>query len=72
MSVDCLLFRYDSPNTHSKFYYRISSGNFVVFKSKRPFSILAIDNDDQQVNAKVIVKSNGGVIGIPEDQSALR
>jgi len=45
-------------------------GKFVVFKSRRPFSAMAIDQAHEQANA--VIKGEGGVIGVTEDPSALR
>ena len=46
------------------------SGKFVVFKSKRPFSAMAIGQAHEHANA--VIKSDSGAIGITEDASALR
>lgn len=46
------------------------SGKFVVHKSSRAFSALAIDQAHEQSNA--VIKGDGGAIGITEDPSALR
>ena len=54
------------PNLLQEFY----AGIFVVFKSKRPFSSMAIDQAHEQANA--IITGEGGVIGVTEDPSALR
>ena len=43
---------------------------FVVFKSSRDFSAMAIDQAHEQANA--IIKGEGGAIGVTEDPSALR
>ena len=45
-------------------------GKFVVHKTHREFSGLAIDQAHEQANA--VVKGDGGAIGITEDPSALR
>ena len=45
-------------------------GNFVVHKSEREFSALAIDQAHEQNNA--IIKGDGGAIGLTEDPAALR
>lgn len=47
-----------------------NKGNFVVHKSAREFSAIAIDQAHEQANA--VIKGDGGVIGITEDPSALR
>ena len=54
------------PDLHPEF----TSGKFVVFKSKRPFSAMAIDQAHEHANA--VIKSDCGAIGITEDVSALR
>ncbi len=46
------------------------NGHFVVHKSPRQFSALAIDQAHEQNNA--IIKGDGGAIGLTEDPSALR
>ena len=46
------------------------SGKFVVRKSTREFSSMAIDQAHEQ--ATVVVKGDGGAIGVTEDSSALR
>ena len=45
-------------------------GNFVVHKTRRNFSALALDEAHEQANA--IVKADGGAIGLTENPSALR
>ncbi len=54
------------PQVASEFH----SGSFVVHKSCREFSALAIDQAHEQANA--VIKGDGGAIGITEDPSALR
>ena len=45
-------------------------GNFVVHKTKRDFSAFALDQAYEQAN--VVIRSDGGAIGITENPSALR
>ena len=45
-------------------------GNFVVHKSDKNFSAMAIDQAHEQNNA--VIKGDGGAIGVTEDPSALR
>ena len=45
-------------------------GNFVVHKSARDFSAVAIDQAHEQNNA--VIKGDGGAVGLTEDPSALR
>ena len=45
-------------------------GNFVIHKSRREFSALAIDQAHEQNNA--VIKGDGGAIGLTEDPAALR
>ena len=45
-------------------------GNFVIHKSKREFSALAIDQAHEQNNA--VIKGDGGAVGLTEDPGALR
>ena len=49
---------------------RASQRNFVVHKSRRDFSALAIDQAHEQNNA--VIKGDGGAIGLTEDPGALR
>lgn len=56
----------DSPGTHCEFI----KGNFVTQKSVHKFSALAHDQIHEQQNA--IVKGDGGIIGITENEGALR
>ena len=56
----------DSMDTHNAFL----DGNFVTQKSSRKFSAMAHDQIHEQQNAKV--KGDGGVIGITENEAALR
>lgn len=48
----------------------VAKGNFVVHKSKREFSALAIDQAHEQNNA--VIKGDRGAIGLTEDPGALR
>ena len=61
---DILAIEQRHPALHQEFL----SGKFVVFKSKRPFSAMAIDQAHEHANA--VIKSDGGAIGITEDASA--
>ena len=45
-------------------------GNFLIQKSKHKFSALAHDQVHEQLNE--IVKGDGGIIGITENDAALR
>lgn len=63
---DMLCLEQTHPDTHLQF----KNGKFVVFKSLRPFSSMAIDQAHEQENA--IIKGEGGVVGVTEDPSALR
>ena len=57
-------------NTRPGLTQEIKNGNFVVHKSARDFSALALDQAHEQANA--IIKGDGGAIGLTEDLSALR
>ena len=46
------------------------NGNFVIHKSRREFSGIAIDQAHEHNNA--VIKGDGGAIGLTEDPSALR
>ncbi len=56
--------------THPQIRTEFLKGNFVVHKSSREFSALAIDQAHEQANA--VIKGEGGAIGVTEDPSALR
>jgi len=55
---------------HPHVYAEFLKGNFVVKKSKRAFSALAIDQAHEQNNASV--KGDGGAVGLTENPAALR
>lgn len=55
---------------HPEVAKEFHKGNFVVHKSKREFSALAIDQAHEQNNA--VIKGDGGAIGLTEDPGALR
>lgn len=55
---------------HPQVAREFNNGNFVVHKSHRAFSALAIDQAHEQANA--VVKGDGGAVGVTEDPSALR
>ena len=56
--------------THPQIRTEFLKGNFVVHKSSREFSALAIDQAHEHANA--VIKGEGGAIGVTEDPSALR
>jgi len=55
---------------HPKVAEEFEMGRFVIHKSCREFSGMAIDQAHEQANA--VIKADGGAIGITEDPSALR
>ena len=55
---------------HPELSREFHAGKFVVFKSKRPFTAMAIDQAHEQANA--IIKGDGGAVGVTEESSALR
>ena len=55
---------------HPEVAREFHKGNFVVHKSRREFSALAIDQAPEQNNA--VIKGDGGAIGLTEDPGALR
>lgn len=55
-----------APTVYAEFCH----GNFVVRKTHRKFSALAVDQAHEQNNA--IIKDDGGAIGLTEDPAALR
>lgn len=56
----------NAPDVHAEF----CKGNFVLRKTQRPFSALAVDQAHEQHNA--VVKGDGGAIGLTQDPTALR
>ena len=57
-------------HTHPRVFQEFQSGKFVVFKSSRTFSAIAIGQAHEWANA--VIKGEGGAIGVTEDPSALR
>lgn len=55
---------------HPEVAREFHKGNFVVHKSARDFSAVAIDQAHEQNNA--VIKGDGGAVGLTEDPSALR
>lgn len=55
---------------HPEVARQFHGGNFVVHKSDRNFSAVAIDQAHEQNNA--IIKGDGGAVGLTEDEKALR
>ena len=55
---------------HPQLAAEFHRGNFVVHKSGREFSAIAIDQAHEQANA--VIKGDGGAVGLTEDPSALR
>ena len=47
-----------------------NQGSFVVHKTKKPFSAIALDHAHEQVNS--VVKGEGGAVGLTESAAALR
>lgn len=62
---DMLALKQNHPNIYSQFV----AGNFVVSKSRRKFSSIAIDHAHEQLNA--IIKGEGGAVGLTENDAAL-
>ena len=55
---------------HPKIAEAFHAGTFVVHKSDRDLSAMAIDQVHEQANT--VIKGDGGAVGITEDPSALR
>ena len=55
----------DFPDVYEQF----KEGKFMIQKTNREFSAIAIDQAHEQNNA--IIKGDGGIIGITEHESAL-
>ena len=58
------------PLKHPDVYAEFRKGSFVVHKTKRLFSSIALDHAHEQVNA--VVKGEGGAVGLTENPAALR
>ena len=58
------------PVKHPDVCAEFRDGAFVVHKTKRLFSSIALDHAHEQVNA--IVKGEGGAVGLTENPAALR
>ena len=63
---DMLTLESSHPELHKEF----KAGNFVVHKTSRQFSAMALDQAHEQTNA--FIKADGRAIGLTEDPSALR
>ena len=63
---DMIDLKHRSPVVFEEF----SAGRFTVNKTNRPFYAIAIDHAHEQLNAAV--KGEGGVIGLTENEDALR
>ena len=64
--IDLLQLQNRCPDVHADFF----GGNFVTQKTSHKFSALAHDQVHEQQNA--IVKGDGGIIGITENETALK
>ena len=58
------------PLRHPDVYAEFRNGSFVVHKTKRLFSSIALDHAHEQVNA--VVEGEGGAVGLTENPAALR
>ena len=57
-------------DVHPTVFAELMKGNFVVKKTERRFSAIAIDQAHEQNNASV--KDDGGAVGLTKNPSALR
>ena len=53
------------PLKHPDVYAEFRNGSFVVHKTNRLFSSIALDHAHEQVNA--VVKGEGGAVGLTEN-----
>ena len=60
----------DPRRGHPQLACEFHNGKFVVHKSSREFSAMAIDQAHKQANA--VIHGDGGAVGVTEDPSALR
>ena len=58
------------PEAHPDVYSEFTKGKFVVHKSHVPYTGLGLDHANEQ-NIDVLIKGDGGVIGITENPTAL-
>ena len=58
------------PVQHPDVFQRFCNGSFVVHKTERVFSSIALDQAHEQVNSEV--KGEGGAVGLTENPAALR
>ena len=57
-------------DVHPTVFAEFMKGNFVVKKTERRFSVIAIDQAHEQNKASV--KDDGGAVGLTENPAALR
>ena len=60
----------DLKEVHPSLYEKISDGKFTVQKPNRKFSKIALDQNNEQLNAEI--KGVGGAIGLTENDAALQ
>ncbi|ELU07992.1 hypothetical protein CAPTEDRAFT_216620 [Capitella teleta] len=60
----------DLQNNHPAIMSEFQTGNFVVQKTRRRFSAIALDHCHEQNNA--VIKGSGGAVGLTENPSALK
>jgi hypothetical protein len=58
------------PDQHPDIDQQFNNGAFVVHKSKKVFSSIALDHAHEQMNA--LIKGDGGAVGLTESPGALR
>ena len=58
------------PVKHPNVFQQLSSGSFVVHKTKRLFCAIALDHAHEQENA--LIKGGGGAVGLTKNPAALR
>ena len=57
-------------SSHPDIHQEFTNGSFVVHKTEKVFSSIALDHAHEQVNAQV--KGEGGAVGLTENPAALR
>ena len=55
---------------HPDIYQEFNAGAFVVHKTTRVFSSIALDHANEQINS--LIKGDGGAVGLTENPGALR
>lgn len=58
--------------SHPAIYAEFKNGHFAVFKSRKPFSAIALDHAHVNEQNNHLVKDDGGAVGLLQSSVALR